>query len=177
VTDPNPPVDWFPGLKTGPRVATHITAAEVDLITAMLDDCWTGRAYLVGQARAVVRDLHIRIGAIEELYDDPTKPLQVPLLPEEAATLHNAYGAYREDAGRHGANPNIIALFTGLDRRLGAYQIRRVTDEAHPLRADEIPALAERARDEEEFGHVVDDDTEPPQRKRRWPFNQGRTQN
>lgn len=123
MTDTSKPRDWFPGVHTGPRVAVAVSADEMATVRAMIDDVPRYLGHVNETARAVMRDLDVRFGALRELTG---RAREVPLQPNELVILRATFEAYHRERGALQANPTYSALFVELDRRLGAAQIKAV---------------------------------------------------
>lgn len=124
MTDPSEPprIDWFPGVRTGPVVGVGMTTSEIDLLRDMLDDCPNFMDSHIYGARLALRDLDVRIGALGEL--DASGTHEVVLRRSEHDALRLAFDDYRRYRSAGPRFREVDQLFTQLDRRIGAAQVK-----------------------------------------------------
>lgn len=115
----NEPVDWFPGVHTGPRMAITITPDEIDVLRRTIEDhSYPGDKFA---AVLILQDLQVRVGAVRQLDADHVR---VPLLFNEFEQLRLFLREYERYRDKRQLAP-VRQLFTELHQRLGAEQMRR----------------------------------------------------
>jgi hypothetical protein len=123
-----PDITRLIGLIGGPPQAVHITANEFETIREMVEGMPGG--FGGNEAALLVRELDVRFGAAESLYDQAPRPgeLRAPITPDERDILRWVYDLYRfpEYRNRYGTESPYGRLMIALDRRLGAAQARLI---------------------------------------------------